>query len=123
MADEISVNLTIRINNAPFDQTYQFNETFDQSAVGGGNPGKVTIGTSEEDIALGDITTQSLYIIKNLDTTNYVQVGVSATTPTMAVKDRLGAGKFGFGWLDPGATLRAQANTADVDIMLWVFEA
>ena len=123
MADEISVNLTIRINNPPFDQTYQFNETYDQSAIGGGNPGKVNISTSEEDVALGDITTPSLYIIHNLDTTNYVTVGVSATTPTLAAMQRIGAGKIGFGWLDPAATLRAEANTAAVDIMIWVFEA
>lgn len=123
MANEITVNLQILINKPPFSQTYTFNDTFDQAVIGGGNPGVIDIGTSEENIVLGDIVVPSLFIVQNLDATNYVTLGVSATTPTLAAMQRIGAGKFSFGWLDPGSTLRAQANGASVKIFLAVFEA
>lgn len=123
MADEITLNLTFRVNSSgSYDKTFQFNESFDQTGQGGGNPGKVNIGTSEENITIGDITTEGWVVMQNLDTTNFVTVGVSATTPTLAAMMKIKAGELAVFRMDPAATLRAQADTAAVELQVWVFE-
>ena len=48
--------------------------TITQTTLGGGNPGTVTVTTSEGDITIG-LTTPGNIIIENLDSANYVEYG------------------------------------------------
>lgn len=129
MADEIAANVSFRVNStsSPFDYLFQLNGTYDQTGKGGGNPGTVVIGTSaEENIALGDISTEGwcvIQFVQSTATTDYVQLGVSATTPTLAVMMRISEGKpFAIFPCEPGLTIRAQANGNDVTLSVLVFE-
>lgn len=116
MADEIRVKASIKVENGEF----QFPEIgrsevrVDQAAEGGGVPGTLSIGTSEEDVDLSALTTEGWLWMKNLDTTNHVQWGASTggTFPSMVTIGRLEAGEPALFRMEPGATLRMKANSS-----------
>ena len=70
------------------------------------------IGTSEEEVAQGaDLGTPGWVFAKNLDATNYVEIG--STTGVYDIK--LKAGKWAW-WFHNSATIYAKANTAAIDL-------
>lgn len=124
MANEISVSGSLSVTNGKFK--YQSPQSgslkFDQTTAGGGNPGTVNIGTSDEVISLGDISTPGWCWMKNLDDTNYVDIGptsAGAIVPMIRMEAGETAGPFR---LNPSLTLRGQANTAAVDVLIHVME-
>jgi hypothetical protein len=68
-----------------------------------------SIGTSAEDIALGDITTSGYMFVHNLDGTNYVEIGKDDTGTFEAVV-KLKAGEYGLFRLATTAP-QAKANS------------
>ena len=124
MANELTISVSARIKNGAMDTTLAFSSTFDQTTLGGGGPGLIAVGTGEENVALGDITTPSLCLFQSLEAVggNYVEFGASATTPTMATFCRIYPTQFGLLWLFPTVTIRAQANVAPVNLSFWIFE-
>lgn len=81
--------------------------------------GTQSIGTTEESVSWSsDIGDEGYLFIRNLDTTNYVQLGFS----TGVYGIRLKAGEFALIRLEPGATLYAKANTATVNIQYVLYE-
>lgn len=109
MADEITITSTLTLRNGSnvFSWTPGAIQV-DQTASGGPTPGYVTIGTSEESIAFGELSTQGYLIIHNLDATNYVRWGFA----TGVYGGRLNAGEYAILRLNPGSTLYLIANTA-----------
>jgi len=76
MANEVSYRVELEFNDAAgkprmFSGTKQV--TLDPASVFAFN--KVSVGTSAEAIALGDVSTPSLIIAHNHDETNYVEIG------------------------------------------------
>lgn len=109
MADEISVTMGLRVvkdnfSFAPGTKTVRF----DQTTAGGGNPGTVDIGTSEETIAFGDIT-PGWCQMTNLDATNYVEVGFSTGVYGIRLLPDKGGALF---YVNTGTTVYAKADTA-----------
>lgn len=94
---------TIKVSNLQVDQTNAEVDTFTQN-----------IGTSEEDVTFGNVTTLGWLFMRNLDSTNYVQWGAKDTT--MKTAGRLEAGEFALFRVEPGITLRMVANTAACDV-------
>lgn len=88
--------------------------TVTQTTVGGGNPGTVTIGTSEEDISFGDVV-PGYVILENLDPTNYVEIGPKSGG-AMILYQKISAGCFAIIELGASVTMRAKANTAAVSL-------
>lgn len=82
----------------------------------------VTVSTSEEDLSLGDIATNGYIYLKNLDSSNYVTYGPKSAG-AMIPFGRLSAGKTTLLRLDAGVTLRWQANTAAVKVLVKAYEA
>ena len=81
MADEITVDLEFIVSKDPFYFKYDLGaQTYDLSGAGGGNPGLVSVGTSEEDIDFGDVTGEGILFMKNLDAASDVDWGVQDTT-------------------------------------------
>lgn len=83
-----------------------------------------TIGTTEETVAIAsDITGgqgPGYMFLYNADATNYVQVGIS----TGAYFGKLKAGESAVLRIDPAVTtLYCKANTAAVDLEVWIWEA
>jgi len=109
MAGELTVVTTLSLRKGSNVFTWTPGAlTIDQTGAGGPTPGYVTIGTSEESIAFGELSTLGFVTIQNLDATNYVRWGFS----TGVYGGRLRAGEYACFRLNPGSTLYLVANTA-----------
>ena len=92
----------------------------DQTGIGA-HASVVTVGSvAEDDILIGDITTEGWLFLENLDPVNFVTYGPNDTT--MTAFGRIEAGEFACLRLEPGVTLRAQADTAPVQIKVLLLE-
>lgn len=119
MANEISVTMGLSCTNGNFSfPLAQVSSRFDQAASGGGNPGTVSVGTSEETIALGDIGTAGWAQFQNIDATNYVEWGFS----TGVYGGRMEPGEPAQFRINPGATIYMRANTATCKVRVNVLE-
>jgi len=117
----ITVNASLTVANGNFTARYTSGALqIDQVIAGGGAPGFVNIGTSEETVSFGDITTPGYVFIRNLDDTNYVTLGPDSTGMVAAIK--LKAGEVALFRTDDSATWKAQANTAACDLSFYVLE-
>lgn len=119
MANELKVTLGVAYANGSMKDTIAsevLNITQDTLFYHGT---VVSVGTSEEDLAIGDIATLGWLYLKNLDATNYVTYGPKDTT--MKAFGRIEAGEFAILRLEPGITLRWQANTAAVKVLVKLY--
>lgn len=119
MADEITINASVSMRNG----TNSFSWTpgairITQTAQGGPTPGYVTIGTSEESIAFGELSSQGVIVMQNLDATNYVRWGFS----TGVYGGRIPAGEIAVFRLNPGSTMYFIANTAACKMHIYALE-
>jgi hypothetical protein len=118
MANEISAYLSIDVENGYLSFPFSTGQLqFDQANARAGNPGTVNIGTSQEDISLGDLVDPGFVFLQNLDATNYVQIGPKSGG-VMVNAIRLYPRQFAFLPLDSGVVLRAVANTAAVNVLV-----
>ena len=119
MADELKVTITANLENGEDKQTWNHGQDKITQAAIGGHGGIVSVGTSEEDLAIGDVGTLGWLFLRNLGV-NYVTYGPKDTT--MKAFGRLEAGEEAALRLEPGITLRWQANTAAVKVKVWLLE-
>ena len=113
MANEITLTARLDITNgfyAPGSITVNSLQVT-QTAVGAVE-GVQNIGTSEEELGAGGLSTKGWLYIRNLDATNYVQLGFA----TGAYGCRLRAGEFALFRTEPAATIYLKANTAAVNV-------
>lgn len=121
MANEITITLSASCANGYFKSAFQPGSIqLNQTAIGGHGP-VVSVGTSEEALTFGDISTLGYMALRNLDTTNYVDIGPESGG-AMVPMVRLKAGNVAIMRLKPGITVRAQANTAAVKLQVWALE-
>jgi hypothetical protein len=122
MADEIQVTTRLTVSNDGYKEERAPSRLKVTQAARGGAAGVQAIGTTYEAIGIGDVTTEGYTYIRNLDDTNFVQVGVdggASLTPLI----RLNAGEFCVFRIDAAATLFALADTAACDIDVMILEA
>ena len=119
MANEITVNQSLRCDNGNFSFRREVGFTnFDQTTAGGGNPGTVNIGTSVESVTFGDVTTPGWAMLTNLDATNFVQWGFSSGVYGGRMEAGETAGPFR---LDPGqSSIFLLANTAACNVLIQI---
>jgi hypothetical protein len=122
MANEFTVTSSFKLDNGndSFSRTISFNA--DQSAVGGPTPGVLSIGTSHEALTTNDLTNKGWAVLKNLDDTNFVEVGVDVSA-TFYPLLKLLPGEQVQVRLSPAVTVYAQADTAAVRLDAQIFEA
>ena len=121
MADEIKLRISATVENGEFKDAFNAPDLrFDQAAIGGHRP-VVKVGTSEEDVPIGDVATLGWLVMKNLDDTNYVTWGPKSAGAMVAV-GRLEPGEPAVFRLEPGITLRWVADTAEVKVDLRIYE-
>jgi len=122
MADEIRTTAGVTYTNGNHTLNFaQVSKTITQTTAGGSSVTQ-TIGTSEEDIALGDIT-PGLVMLRNLDGTNYIQLGPKsggAMIPMLKISAGQTAGPF---VLDSAVTMRAVANTAACKLQVYALNS
>ncbi len=109
MSDELKtlINISFSKGGAKFDKTESDKVSITGDAF---NHDVQSIGTTEEELAQGaDLGTPGYVFVKNLDSTNYVELG--ATTGVYTIK--LKAGEIAL-WRHDSATIYAKANTSAV---------
>ena len=111
MASELTTNFSVSYVNGSDSESVPSERV--QLSVGGTprHCANITVGTSEEAVALSDVATLGYAFIKNLDATNYVEF--YRTTGDAAPTIKIPAGGWCFVPLG-GSTLFAKANTASV---------
>jgi len=121
MADEITVTARLDITNGYMKRSFAPGALkFDQTSIGS-NWFTWSVGfAAEEDLTLTDITTEGWCVMRNTDTANYVTYGPKSGT--MVAWGRIEAGEVAMCRLEPGITIRAQANTAAVDLDILILE-
>ena len=120
MANEITVTGKISCTNGNFSETRNVSSLRrDQAAIGSAS-GVQVIGTSEETVTVGDVGTLGYAYFRNLDATNYVDIGPDSTGIVGFI--RLEPGDFCILRLKPGITIKAQADTASVKLDKVIFE-
>ena len=114
MANEISVTVRFDITNGNYSpgSINVSGATYDQTAVGCAE-GVQEIGTTEESLSTGDLTTYGWLYMRNLDDTNYVQWGFSTGVYGGRMEAGETAGPFR---TEPAATMYLKANTAACDV-------
>ncbi len=116
MADEIKITTGLSVINGNLKVVESTKvTTFDQAVARAGNPGTVTVGTTEETISFGDVS-PGWVLIKNLDDTNFVEFDFSSAPSPYGIN--LPAGASMVMKMNTGATLYAKADTADVDCQI-----
>jgi hypothetical protein len=122
MANELTVNVKAALSNAGHKESFEVqNLRVTQAAVGAHAP-VVAVGTSEEDLAVGDIGTLGWLFMKNLDPTNYVTWGPKNGSNVMQALGRIDPGECVALRLSPGITIRWQANTAACKVKVLLLE-
>jgi hypothetical protein len=122
MADELRLNIAVTHTKAPKIR-WQPTDAIQMDQTGAGvYQQTLSIGTSAEDVAFGDVA-PGLVILTNLDPTNYVDFGMS-DGGTLKTLGRLYPAE---GWpamfmLSPGQTLRMQANTLACNVHVVAYE-
>lgn len=124
MANEITMQLRTTVVNGNLSASFSPGSLqFTQTSQGLYAP-VVSVGTSEEDLDVGDLgaSTVGFLHLRNLDTTNYVQWGPKSGGAMVAV-GRLKAGEVAVLRVEPSVTIRWVANTAACLVQVWWLKA
>lgn len=116
-ANAIQLSTSLTCVNGSLDIRISKTKQIDQTTAKGGNPGTVNIGTSEEVLAFGDITSLGIVWLLNMDATNFVELGPESSGAMVAAL-KLKAGEGYAIRLKPGVTWRAKADTAAVNLFI-----
>lgn len=118
MADEIRLSLNAQLENGFLKDRFNPGTLLvDQNTLGAHAP-IVDVGTSEEDMPVGDVATLGYLILQNLDATNFVDYGPKNGSNVMEDFARIYPGEFAVIRLKPGITLRWVADTAAVNVQM-----
>jgi len=124
MANEITVSALLKIDkNFLKDQKNVSNLKVTQTGDGAVG-GVQNVGTSAEAIALGDVSTPGYAFFRNLDDTNYIQVGQDVGGGGFEEFFRLLSGEVALMRIDLAATgvLQAKADTAACELQYKIYE-
>lgn len=118
MANEIQVSLTLTVSKNGATATATFNLT--ETMAGDQFISNVQIvGTSNEALVVGDVTTVGWVVCKNLDATNYVEIFLDNSNAQLVAKLLPGQATI----FKPGTTtLFARANTSSVNTQVFLVE-
>lgn len=111
MAGELKLTVSANITKGFYKDSFSPGQLSIDQTTQGAFCGVLSIGTSDEAVTFTDISTLGWLIMRNLDTSNYVEWGPESGGAMVAV-GRMEAGEVAVFRLKPGITLRLQANTA-----------
>ncbi len=120
MANEIKLRLSFLVENGFFKDSFQGGQiNIDQANPGRGGYVQV-IGTSEEIIVFGDVTTGGVLFMRNLDSTNFITYGPDNSG--MVGGSKMKPGEPAFFRITPGTTWLAKADTASCKLDVRLYE-
>ena len=120
MANEFTITINVVYANGYLKRSILPGAVNASQTTQGYFGGVQIIGTSEEDLAVGDVGTPGFLWLRNLDTTNYIQIG-KKVSGAMESSIKLLAGQSA--WLpSDNITWRAKANTASCKLEFVMFD-
>lgn len=120
MANEFTITLNVVYANGYLKRSIIPGSVTANQTTQGMFGGVQIIGTSEEDLAVGDVGTPGFLYVRNLDTTNFVQIG-KKVSGAMESSVKLKAGQFA--WLpSDNITWRCKADTAACKLEFCLFD-
>ena len=120
MADEIKLTIKGKVTNGEYKTDWSFSQFSVDQAASGAASGVQSVGTSAENIAGGDVSTPGYLFLKNIDGTNYVDVGVDNTGFVAMAK--LKAGEQACFRVAGSTTIQLKANTATCKVQYLLLE-
>jgi len=121
MAEELQLTIVGQLANGAYQEQFAPGTLKIDQSTRGGISQVVQVGTSDEAISLGDVSTEGVCFLQNLDDTNFVTFGPDSGGSIVAL-GMLKPGEVAALRLSPGLTLRMQANTAECRVKCVVFE-
>lgn len=122
MADEIHYNINMGLANGSLLHEMKTGTITEDQAAKGLHATVVSVGTSEEAMPTGDISTLGFLMLKNISTTGYVTWGPSVAG-VMTALGRLepgsSAGPFR---LDPDAVIYWKSSAGTVQVQMALYE-
>ena len=114
MANEITIQVSLQVVKGLLSvaRAVQHQVTMTGTVM---QHGVQAIGTSKENLVLGDVSSPGYVLLRNLDAANYVEFGADADTPFGKMK----AGETALFRL-AAAPISVKANTAAADVEYWV---
>ena len=119
MADEITISASLKVSNGLLTSPRSVTRLQADQATQMSREGVQSIGTTYEAIDLGDVATAGYVYIRNIDTTNYVEIGTEVSA-AFAPAIKLLAGEAAL--FRAGAVLYAKADTAAVKIDVLILD-
>lgn len=117
MSDEITITAALRCQHGEFRLDVNPGSIqVDQATAGGGNPGTVSIGTSDTPISFAGLTAPGYVWIRNLDPENFVEFGPDDTGMVPCLK--LKPGECALFRLADGISLVGKADTAACKVQI-----
>lgn len=107
MAQEIQASGALSFIKGGANLSASFSNTYFDAAGSAGVKNVASIGTSDETLALGDVSTIGWVYAKNLDATNFILLSADGTLYNIKLKP----GEFFIGRWN-GAAIHAKADTA-----------
>ncbi len=115
MSKEINSTINLNVKNGLWGFNMAVSTVIDQAVLGAHEP-IVFVGTSEEDMPVGDVVTPGILVLRNLDPTNYVTWGPKSAGVMVAIGRLNPGGEPAQIRMDPSATLRWKANNAECKV-------
>lgn len=118
MSNEISASITLNVSKSGVTLNQSFSKTSDMAGAEMiGNT--QTVGTSAETLTVGDVSTIGYLLIKNLDSTNFVEIDAVSTMDSFPQKVLAGESIL----LKPQtATIYGKADTAACSVYVQAVE-
>jgi hypothetical protein len=120
MAGEIKITIQAILNNGGYKSTFSNGQNSITQATVGAAQGIQAVGTSAENIDGGDVGTPGYLLLKNLDSANYVEVGIDNTGFVAMAK--LAAGEEACLPVADSTTIQLKANTASCKVAYLLME-
>lgn len=121
MANEIKVTTYLKCTNGSFVDNWTPSELSVSQTASGAAGGVQTVGTSAEALGVTDLSTLGYARFRNLDSSNYVQIGPYVSS-TFYPAIKLKPGEVSVLRLDPTNPWYAKANTAAVKLQYMILE-
>ncbi len=114
MANEISATVGLSCTNGNFTYNKQYSIRADQTTSGGGNPGTISVTTTEATVGFGSISAPRWTLFRNIGT-NPVNIGAGTALVSFA---QLKAGEAMVVPLVPSVTVRVQTTTGTTKLQV-----
>lgn len=122
MANEITVTTSMQCVNGTFTTTYAPGSVRATQTTKGKFSTTVTIGTSETDVTISNLTTPGLVFLRNLDATNRVEWGPKSAGSMVLCGNMLASDPPSHFRLGGSVTLRMKAYVASCQVQIDVLE-